>query len=240
MKILITRPEPKAQELKLLCQAQNITAEVLPLLVVQHKPLQVWHEAFNKALPVDALIFVSSNAVQSFVAAPLDEHLKKLPCFTLGASTAELLLAHGFSRVIYPKTQENSEHLLALAPLQQVAGKHFLIIRGDSGRELVADTLTERGAVVTYLAVYERARRILSAAELHLLQAEYGVIVVTSMDALRYLLELRAPKTEKIMVMPGQMQTLAQKYYAERMILTASFDNFKILKLIKDISMRCS
>ena len=46
--------------------------------------------------------------------------------------------------------------MLAESALQNVSGRNIRIIRGDGGRELLADTLRKRGATVDYLSVYER------------------------------------------------------------------------------------
>jgi uroporphyrinogen-III synthase len=49
-----------------------------------------------------------------------------------------------------------SENLLAQPDLSQLAGVKVYIIRGEGGREALAEGLSERGARVRYLEVYRR------------------------------------------------------------------------------------
>ena len=90
----------------------------------------------------------------------------------------------GWPHAIAP-LQENSEGLLALMPLQNVAGKRIAIIRGDSGRDLLRDALIQRGAEVKYLEVYRK--RPVDAdliRQLRQLAQQPLLVVLTSGEAL--------------------------------------------------------
>jgi uroporphyrinogen-III synthase len=232
MKILITRPQPKADELKQLCVEKHIEAKVVPLLKITPLAPELWQAELKKFKAIDALIFVSTHAVEYFCKNNFDPALKQLPTFTPGKSTAELLIAQGFTQVIYPHEQENSETLLALPELQNVTGKHFVIIRAIVGRELIAETLNVRGAHINYLAVYEVTRSVLTPIERTILDEDFDVVVLTSMEALRYFLELRKPQQEKITVLPGPMKQLAQTIYKDKILMVNSFNNAHLIAVL--------
>ena len=57
---------------------------------------------------------------------------------------------------IVPASGFNSEALLAEDEFRDMAGQRVLILRAQGGRELLGDTLRQRGATVGYLEVYRR------------------------------------------------------------------------------------
>lgn len=100
-------------------------------------------------------IFISPNAVARGLAA-LPAWPAGLPVAAVGKGTAARLHAAGFKQVLAPSEGADSEHLLALPALADMAGKRVVIFRGEGGRELLADTLAARGALVDYAQCYRR------------------------------------------------------------------------------------
>ena len=80
--------------------------------------------------------------------------------FSVGAATAQILADAGVA-VNYPGDGDDSEALLALPALQQalaVPSPRVLIMRGEGGREFMADCLRGQGATVDYLPLYRRGQ----------------------------------------------------------------------------------
>ena len=113
----------------------------------------------------------------------------------IGPATAAAVAAAGRVVDIQPGDGYDSEHLLAEDRLQDVAGKCIRIIRGRSGRELLADELKKRGATVEYLSVYERRQPALDTdtradLERQWRQGHINVVTAMSVESFINLVEL--------------------------------------------------
>ncbi|MGL4249212.1 MAG: uroporphyrinogen-III synthase [Aeromonas sp.] len=110
--------------------------------------------------------------------------------FTVGQASAEAFAAVGITASC--PDDPRSEGLLTLPALQRVAGKRVVILRGNGGRDLIADTLASRGALVHYCATYERSYPELDGEALthHWQQAGLDSLLITSGELLQRLLEL--------------------------------------------------
>ncbi len=186
LKIAVTRPRLQAMSLaQRIGQAGGI-ALLCPLLEISAVPESPLLQAQVSRLAEFGLaIFISPNAVQYGMAAiaaagGLPATLK---IAAVGQGSASALRHLGIQQVLVPATRFDSEGLLALPELQQVAGVPVLIFRADSGRELLGDTLKLRGAKVEYATCYRR-RKITPDASL-LQQAD--ALTVSSSEALEAL-----------------------------------------------------
>ncbi len=122
-------------------------------------------EAQRDLARYDIAIFVSANAVEYGVADPAAWPAQLLP-LAPGPGTAAALAAVGIPDVRIPVTSMDSEGLLALPELANVAGSRIVIFRGAGGRELLHSTLAARGAHVEQIECYQRARPTTDAAGL--------------------------------------------------------------------------
>ena len=159
MTILVTRPEPAAAELVSRLHAQGKQAWSLPLIeFAPGNDLQQLPAALATLKRGD-LVFLLSQQVIHFAQHAINAWPADVDYYAIGRSTA--LAFHTISglQVTYPHAHETSEELIKLATLQQMAGKHVLILRGNQGRELLAETLIARGAQVTYAECYQRCQK---------------------------------------------------------------------------------
>ena len=134
---------------------------------------------------------VGSEAGEGNVSV-LTEQYNALPTTlkiaTVGQGSVRALHDYGIKNVIAPQDCFDSEALLALPELNQIAGWRVVIFRGNGGRELLGDTLKARGAKVEYVTCYQRARPHQDATQL--LTANPDAITVTSSEALGYLWDM--------------------------------------------------
>ena len=188
--VLVTRPRRQADGLVQAIEAHGGTAIRFP--VIEARPLprdEVIATAGTLQIPHIAIL-VSGNAVRYGLRFVGDAAIA-----VVGPATALSVEKSGGKVDIRSPDGFNSEQLLATPELQDVAGKVVRIIRGNGGRELLASTLRERGAVVEYLEVYRRVLPDYEAPELADLVARWragdiDVVTVMSVETLRHLVEL--------------------------------------------------
>ncbi|MEX2326735.1 MAG: uroporphyrinogen-III synthase [Pseudomonadales bacterium] len=153
---------------------------ICPLLEVTGRNLNAAdRETIRRLDHYDHLVFISRNAVRLGMAA-IDQYWPQLPMklafYAVGQATARELGNWDLQPVL--PDEATSEGLLALPALTDVAGQRVLIVRGVGGRPTLVDTLTERGALVDYLEVYERRSMVPGAAARRELMAFDGAVVL--------------------------------------------------------------
>lgn len=192
LQVLVTRPAHQAGRFHDLLLAAGAVPRLLPLLFIQPVTtapaslLEITADAY------DWVIFISANAVEAGLGFFGDyAGLHRLKLGAIGKQTAATLQRYGLTNILTPEQGFTSEDFLALNQLQNLARQRILIVRGESGREFLAETLKQRGANVRYADVYQR-NATGSAALLKQLHAkqQLDIICVTSSEILRNLLRL--------------------------------------------------
>ena len=159
-RIVITRPASQSEQLARLVREAGGEPLCVPAIEIRPLADPAAFEALARRLEqFDLAIFVSRNAVRSALGLlggrPWPVRLKVA---TVGQGSREELEHAGFTDVIAPAAQSDSEALLALPELTSVRGRRIVIFRGDGGRQLLGDELGKRGAQVEYAACYRRVR----------------------------------------------------------------------------------
>jgi uroporphyrinogen-III synthase len=197
--VVITRPLQQAGPLAAAVAALGRTPVVLPLLDIAPLPDQTALRAVLARLDRYALVaFVSPNAVDSAFV-----HIAAWPAgvdvAVIGEGSRSALARHGLNdervRIHCPRdpARSDSEHLIQALDPAALAGRRVLVVRGESGRELLPDALRAAGAEVETVAAYRRTLPRLTpalAATLTRLLARRNDWIVTSSEALRGLVDL--------------------------------------------------
>jgi len=197
--IVVTRPAGQATHLAEALVAAGAVPVLFPVLAIA--PLTDTTELVERIIALDQYdlaVFVSPNAV----ALGLREVLSRrtwpphLRVATVGRSSEAALQAHDLGgqekQVLCPQGRFDSEALLELPELQDMQGQRVIVFRGDGGRELLSDTLRQRGAAVDYACCYTRHRPQQSPEPLlRLWQAgQLDAVTVTSSEGLHNLVAM--------------------------------------------------
>lgn len=217
--VLVTRPAHQADELCRLVTDAGGQALRWPALSIEPPSDRAHAETVATGLEqFDLAVFVSPNAVEHAVTARGGPLPASLPVAAVGPATAEALRSAGAERVIAPTKGFDSEALLESAELADVAGKRIAILRGDTGRELLAETLRERGATVEVVEVYRAvpAKRPAARVAAKLKRAEVDAVLCTSGRGLSALVDASDGKTRaglvgaQLVVASARMVQLAE------------------------------
>lgn len=207
--ILVTQSKPKGLLLCDKIHAQGGHSIYFPTIEIvdltNSNPIQQQLAALSH---YDWVIFVSYHAVMLSLAY-LPDKIQPAKVAAIGASTADALQQAGIAVSIFPENDWTSEGLLALPAFQQVEGQKIAIIKGEGGRELLAQTLTKRGASVTNLCVYQRQ----VPSSMQIPYKNLDVLVVGSAEGLKNL----SKDNPSILPIPVVVPSERVKHYASQL-----------------------
>ena len=178
MRVIVTRPAAQAQAWMPRLQALGVDAVSLPLLGIEPAPdADAVHTAWQQ-LPQHAFVmFVSANAVTHFFAGRPEG--QAWPAGTgagsTGPGTSAALRAAGVPAALIaepdPAGPFDTEALWQRIAGRPWAGQQVLVVRGEGGRDWLAEQWRAAGAAVQFVAAYRRVAPDLSGASAVLLQA---------------------------------------------------------------------
>jgi uroporphyrinogen-III synthase len=197
--VVITRPLSQAAALAERVAALGHDAVLFPLLDIQPLPDQSALRAALADLSGYALVaFVSPNAIAAACAVRADWP-RGVTLAVMGEGSRAALARHGIydgnAAIVSPANTErtDSQTLLETLDLASLRGKKALIVRGETGRELLGDALRAAGMDVVQVAAYRRSIPpfdLPRQQELARLLACDSLWIVTSSEALRGLLDM--------------------------------------------------
>ncbi|HVE50941.1 MAG TPA: uroporphyrinogen-III synthase [Casimicrobiaceae bacterium] len=184
--IVVTRPARQSTALVQRLASLGATPIAFPAIVIlppsDRSALDRAHANLDR---YDFAVFVSANAVEYGAPDPArwPAHLLAL---APGPGTADALIGCGIVNVVTPTTRFDSEGLLELTALANVAGKRAIIFKGEYGRDLIAAALRKRGASVDDVICYRRARPQASADGLleSMREGRVHAVTITSSEGL--------------------------------------------------------
>ena len=249
LRVLVTRPAGQAERLCRLIDAAGGEAFCLPAIDILD-PVDGYHlESVVASLAnYDLAVFISVNAVNrglDFITAH-GEWPAQVRIATVGVRTAVALEPYGLTADLVPEHDFSSEGLLALDELQDMRARRVVIFRGNGGREVLRDTLVERGAEVDYVEVYRRACPLVDPQEImpYWQPGILDVITITSNETLQNLFDMAGvegqPRLREIpLLVVGERQAvLAQQLgFARQPILAEHASDEAIVAALNEYNL---
>ncbi|MBE7374633.1 uroporphyrinogen-III synthase [Pseudomonas lopnurensis] len=252
-RLLLTRPAEECAALAATLADAGIHSASLPLLAIE--PLAETAEQRATILELDrycAVVVVSKPAARLGLEL-LDRYWPQPPFgqawFSVGAATGAILEGYGLD-VNWPERGDDSEALLALPRLDEALARpdpKVLILRGEGGRELLAETLRGRGVQVDILELYRRSLPSYPPGTLvATLQAErLNGLVVSSGQGLQSLRELAADTWPEVLELPlfvpsPRVAEMARQLGAKRIVDCRGAAAAALLAALQETSLAAS
>lgn len=237
--IMVTRPRPEGEELALHIRESGGNAIYFPVIdIIPPENMEQLNTALQQLSDFDWVIFVSPQAVYAFIHAFQGVFPQTVKVAAMGLGTANALQKARLPVHCYPVDDWRSEGLLALSDFQDIKNKKIALIRGESGREWLANELTARGAHVTHIIAYQRKPSTLNVSDYQelLQRQQIDIIVCTSNDILQQLV-LLLKKTElftvPLLVVSERMVSFAKTMGFTSIILATNASHDAIMKTLR-------
>lgn len=189
--VVSLRPRGQHASLRAAAARQGARTLALPPFAIAPVTDPAVRKMLAQALDADIVLYTSPNAVAAAQALVTLGTRRGQQVLAVGAGTRRALRRHGVDA--RSPERMDSEGLLALPLLGDVAGRRIGLVTGQGGRNLLAPALRARGATVTRADLYARmplAPAPVALARLHAaLQAPRHVLLaLSSGEALQWAL----------------------------------------------------
>jgi uroporphyrinogen-III synthase len=170
MRVIVTRPLQQAQTTVAALLEQGIDAVALPLIdIVPLQDVQPMQQAWRELDRFACVMFVSANAVLQFMRQrpPQRAWPVRVLAASTGPGTSQALREAGVppAALVEPSAESfDSEALWLRLKARDWTARRVLVVRGESGRDWLAEQLVAAGATLQFVAAYDRAAPIFDAA----------------------------------------------------------------------------
>lgn len=245
--VLVTRPQHQAQNLcQMITAAGGVALPFATIAIYPAQDLNALTTVIKQLDQYDIAIFLSANAVY-YTSKLIQQHWRTLPknlkIAAIGTGTRSALKKATFPVHLLPRQHFNSEGLLALPELQQVSDQKIILFAGENGRTLLADTLTQRGAIVDKALAYRRVKPDTDSTAIikQWQQGKIDVVVCTSNESLLNLFAILGTKGQTMLIktpivgISGRLKPLAKKLgFTKQPIIADNADDGAIIKALMD------
>ena len=199
VRVLIARPYE--QGLSLSSRLKQLGAEVIQFPTIDVIPTDINPTLKNCFLNLDQyhhVIVISTHAAH-YGLQWVDQYWPQLPTgthwYAVGKKTAHVLFESDIQAAT-AETGYDSESLLNLPELSDLAHQNVLILRGVGGRELLKEQLEQRGAKVDYADLYQRHCPDYTVSEINdaLISFSPKILVALSGETLHNLMKISQNK----------------------------------------------
>ncbi|OCG01167.1 uroporphyrinogen-III synthase [Gilliamella sp. wkB112] len=234
--IIVTRPSPEGEVLTTQLNQANFPAIHLPLFdITAGNDLVNLQQQLNQLLPLDIVIISSPQITyiikNNLANLSLPKHVRY---FAIGEKSAKLFGQLTKQSISYPE-QENSEGLLQLLAHESLKNHNILILRGNTGRQLLMESLTLQQAKVKLIECYRR-QPITYSNNILANNIDKQIIIVTSIENLLQLetyCQIAHKRQVNLIVTSERIFSHAKQLKWQKILLVASAHNQDLLTAIR-------
>jgi len=234
-KIVVTRARERDSALSDLLRSRGAEPIEFPVIKIEAIAETRAIDAALRNLPEYAwVIFTSTNTVP-IIAARLEALRLDARAFgtakiaAIGPATAEAIRQHLGLRADFVPTEAVAEAVLAQFPDNDLTGKRILVPRAREAREILPEQLTERGATVDVISVYETLFDESASTEIHtqLDANEIDVLTFTASSTVHNFIKALTQNSQNLPPSPsfrkeGEKDTPAPSFRKEGEVLVAA------------------